>query len=71
MKTLTASEIAAMSVDDRLQLVEDLWDSVAELPEAVSIPDWHKVELDSRLEAYRSNPENGSPWAEVKNRITS
>lgn len=69
MKTITAAEIAAMPVNDRIQLVEDIWDSIAELPEAVDLPDWHKQELDARLQAYHSNPDSGSPWAEVKKRL--
>lgn len=69
MKTLTASDIAAMPVQDRIRLAEDLWDSIAEVPEAVEIPEWHKHELDKRLEEYHANPDQGSPWQEVKKRI--
>ena len=69
MKHITASEIAAMPVKDRIQLVEDIWDSIAELPESVTLPDWHKKELEARLKAYHANPESGSPWADVKKRI--
>jgi len=50
-------------------LVEDIWDSIAEIPEAVKIPVWHKRELEKRLEAYHANPDEGSPWSEVKKRI--
>ncbi|WP_317623094.1 addiction module protein [Thiohalomonas denitrificans] len=40
-------------LDQRIQLVEDLWDSIAELPEAVAVPEWHKDELEKRLELSR------------------
>ncbi len=69
MKNLTAAEIASMPVSVRIQLVEDLWDSIAELPESVEIHEWHKQELNSRLKAYHANPDSGSPWAEVKRRM--
>jgi putative addiction module component (TIGR02574 family) len=69
MKPITTSDIANMPVEDRLQLVEDIWDSIAELPEAVEIPEWHKLELEKRLKAYHKNPDAGSPWSEVKKRI--
>ena len=42
MKSITASDIAEMSLEQRIQLVEDIWDSIAEIPEAVEIPSWHK-----------------------------
>ena len=69
MKSISASDIAQMPIEQRIQLVEDIWDSIAELPEAVEIPGWHKRELEKRLEAYHANPNEGSPWLEVKKRI--
>ena len=69
MNTITASDIAEMPIQERIQLVEDIWDSIAELPESVEIPQWHKEELDQRLAAYHANPREGSPWKDVKKRI--
>jgi putative addiction module component (TIGR02574 family) len=69
MKTITASDIAQMPIQQRIQLVEDIWDSIAELPDAVEIPEWHKEELDKRLAAYHASPSDGSPWKDVKKRI--
>jgi putative addiction module component (TIGR02574 family) len=34
---------------ERLQLVEDLWESLAQSPDAVPVPDWHREVLDDRL----------------------
>jgi putative addiction module component (TIGR02574 family) len=69
MKKISPSDIAEMPIDQRIQLVEDIWDSVADLPEAVQVPEWHKEELERRLDAYHANPNEGSPWDEVKKRI--
>ena len=69
MKTLSAAQLIEMPVEQRIQLVEDIWDSIAEVPESVSIPDWHKKELEQRLEIHHATPGKGSPWAEVKDRI--
>ena len=69
MKKIPASDIAEMPIDQRIELVEDIWDSIAEIPESVEIPAWHKKELEKRLEAYHANPDEGSPWHEVKKRI--
>ncbi len=69
MKSITASDIAEMSLEQRIQLVEDIWDSIAEIPEAVEIPSWHKQEFEKRLTAYHADPAEGSPWRDVKKRI--
>ena len=69
MKSITASDIAEMPLEQRIQLVEDIWDSIAEIPEAVEIPAWHKQELEKRLAAYHADPAEGSPWRDVKKQI--
>ena len=71
MKSISASDIAKMPVRERIQLVQAIWDSIAEMPEAVEVPDWHKRELERRLAEYHANPEEGSPWKEVRKRIVS
>jgi len=68
MSTKTA-DILSLSVEERIQLVEDIWDSIAVVPEAVSLSEEQKRELDRRLEAYHRNPDTGSPWSEVKERV--
>ena len=67
----TPSEYLSMSVPERLQLVEDIWDSIAECPEAVELTTQQRAELDRRLEAFRRDPTSGSPWEVVKARIKS
>jgi putative addiction module component (TIGR02574 family) len=67
--TRSLAEILELSVPERIQLVEDIWDSVSEAPEAVVLTEEQGRELDRRLEAYRLNPQQGSPWEEVKERI--
>jgi len=63
------ADILSRSVEERIQLVEDIWDSIAVVPEAVSLSKEQKRELDRRLEAYHRNPDAGSPWSEVKERV--
>ena len=43
------AEILRLPVDERLKLVEEIWDSIAATPAEVPVPDWHKAELDRRL----------------------
>ncbi len=70
MKPITAADTVEVSLEQRTQLVEAIWDSIAEIPEAVEIPAWHKQELEKRLAAYHAAPAEGSPWQVVKKRIS-
>lgn len=69
MKPITVNDLLGLPVKERLRLVEDLWDSIAEVPEAIELSDAQRTELDHRLDAYHENPESVSPWTEVKERI--
>lgn len=56
---------------ERLQLVEDLWDSIAQDANADSLPvtEEEQALLDERLADLGQDPEAGSTWEEVKARI--
>jgi putative addiction module component (TIGR02574 family) len=61
----TINEIKQLSVAERIQLVEDIWDSLAATPEALPLTDAQRRELDARLSAYQQNPDSMG-WNEVK-----
>lgn len=44
------NEILDLPADERLQLVEKIWDSLAVSADSIPVPDWHKDELDRRLD---------------------
>lgn len=50
-------EILQLPPAERLELVEEIWDSLAATPEAVPVPDWHRAELDRRLDHPSSSPD--------------
>lgn len=62
-------EISQLSVAERIQLAEDLWDSISEQQEELPLSEAQQQELDRRLESYKQNPTNGSSWTEVKKRL--
>lgn len=62
-------DILNLSISERIQLVEDIWDSIAEVPESVALTDDQKRELDNRLDAHQLRPEEGSSWENVRERI--
>ena len=66
MGTLTR-DIKALPVSERIQLVEDIWDSIAEeTPVALQLSAADKVELQRRLTAHQADPSSSIPWEEVR-----
>lgn len=60
-----------LSLPEKLQLVEDLWDDLAATPEAVPVHDWQKQELARRKANLVKNPASGLAWEQVKRRVRS
>ena len=69
MATNPLSDILKLSVAERIQLVEDIWDSIAADPEALALSEEHRQELDRRLDHQATSPGVGRSWAEVKARL--
>jgi len=63
------SDILQLSIAERIQLAEDIWDSIASAPESVPVTDEQRQELDRRLQAYAQNPEEGVSWDELKEKV--
>jgi len=71
MKQITAADALTLSIPERIQLVEDIWDTIATEPEAIELTEEEKRMIDERLEAYHRNPDLGSPWEDVYKRIVA
>ena len=69
MTPITVSDILKLPVQDRIQLVEAIWDSIVDTPEAVALSDSQRAELDQRLAAYHEAPALGALWSEVRARL--
>ena len=61
--------IDRLSVRDRLDLIEQIWDSLPEQVEAQDIPSWHLAELAARRGRATEYPGVGKPWREVLERL--
>ena len=57
--TTVLQEIEALSVPERLQIVEDLWDSIARSNASLPVSQWQKDELARRKQRYLQNPGSG------------
>lgn len=73
MATISFSEILRLSASERIQLAQDIWDSVAAEasadPDAMPLTEAQRQELDRRLADIEARPGTGRPWAEVKERL--
>ena len=64
------SDILQLSVSERIQLVGDIWDSIANEPKSFSLTDAQRAELDRRMEAYKQNPEAGLTLEELEQKFS-
>jgi putative addiction module component (TIGR02574 family) len=69
MGEIKKSDIIALSVEERLDLIERIWDTLSATPEKVPVPAWHVDAIDQAIEAHSRDPEAGATWDEVKRRI--
>jgi putative addiction module component (TIGR02574 family) len=69
MARMTVSDLLHLSIAERIQLAEDLWDSVAAHPEQVKTTQEQLAEIERRLAELDASPGDGEPWEEVKARL--
>ncbi len=65
----TDLDISRLSVAERIQLAEDLWDSVAAETGDLPLTEAQAAELDRRLADLELDPETGESWPVVRARI--
>jgi putative addiction module component (TIGR02574 family) len=63
--TLESLGIDQLSVRDRLELIDRIWDSLPEQVAPEDVPEWHLTELAKRRAAAESNPRVGKPFRQV------
>jgi putative addiction module component (TIGR02574 family) len=66
-----ALNISDLSPEERLRLIEELWDSLTEKPETVPLTNQQREELDRRLDDLEQSGPVGIPWDEVLQQIRS
>jgi putative addiction module component (TIGR02574 family) len=64
--TLASLGLDKLSRDERLALVQELWDSIAAEPAPCRLTDAQKEELLRRADEADAHLETGIPWDEVK-----
>ena len=64
-----ATKLQALSLEERLKLVEDLWDSIAAEERNVALTEAQRMLLEERLDEYELDGEIGEPVTIVVERI--
>jgi putative addiction module component (TIGR02574 family) len=62
--------IDRLSVGERLELIEIIWDSLPESVSSDEVPPEHRALLEKRLAAAEAHPETGVPWSEILNDLS-
>lgn len=61
----------ALSIDDKIDYVQSLWDRIAARPEDVPVPDWHQEIISERLAAHRDSMDQGKDWEELETELSA
>ena len=64
--TIKELGIDRFSVENRLALVQEIWDSIAADVAQAPLTEAQQREVDRRLAAHRANPEAAVPWEQVE-----
>jgi putative addiction module component (TIGR02574 family) len=69
MKKIKTIDIQVLSIPERIQLVEDIWDSIVKESDEVKLTEEEKKLIDKRLASYHQNPDEGATWEIVLKKI--
>ncbi|HEV3386602.1 MAG TPA: addiction module protein [Gemmata sp.] len=63
--SIEAMGINLLSVRERLELIEQIWDGLPEQVNPDEVPEWHLAELVKRRAEADVSPRQGKPWREA------
>jgi len=69
IQSFLPSEIRSLPISERVHLVEQIWDSIAEDEQVFELTDSQKAELERRIAAHEASPDRGISWEEVRKRL--
>ena len=58
--------IDRLSIEERIQVAEAIWNNVIHDVAAAPIPDWQRAKLERRLADSVGNPDAVRPWGDVE-----
>ncbi len=63
------SQLLELPQEERLALLEALWDSLSAQPDRIPIPQWHLDELDRRIQSLDAGREGLTEWTELRQEL--
>jgi putative addiction module component (TIGR02574 family) len=69
MAILSQSEIEHLSVVERLDLIGEIWDTLEDSSEVLPITEAQRREIVAIFDRYQREPNSGSSWPDVRQRI--
>jgi putative addiction module component (TIGR02574 family) len=75
MATPSTSELLKLDVQTRLEIIDELWESVVndlndpDKPNSLPVSDATRELLDERMREYRANPAIGLRWEDIHERL--
>jgi len=66
MSSNLTEEAKKLPVDERIALVEEIWDSIADDNGCFELTEAQKQELDRRIQSSQQNPQAGKNWEDIK-----
>ena len=69
MNSISVADILELPVQERIHLVEMIWESIAAFPQALEVSPELKSELTIRMAEFERDPEAGYSWDQVKAKL--
>jgi putative addiction module component (TIGR02574 family) len=69
--TLEQFGLDRLSAEERLELIDQLWESMPDPGPVVDIPAWHLPIIEKRLADAKANPGVGKPWRKALAELTA
>jgi putative addiction module component (TIGR02574 family) len=69
MNQISVADILELPVQERIHLVEMIWESIAAFPQALAVSPELKSELNIRMAEFERDPEAGYSWDQVKAKL--
>lgn len=66
MSRVPLEQILELPAEERVEIAQQIWESVFEHPDIVPLTQAQKDELERRWQAFQRNPDEGEPWEDVK-----
>jgi putative addiction module component (TIGR02574 family) len=64
--TVQSPSLDRLTKEERLALVEEIWDGIAADPDPFPLTQQQAKELQQRMTAYQADPDNVVPWETVR-----